>query len=105
MLLFQYILGIVVNLLNIKSLNPNVPSEFKDTFDAEKYIKSQNYTKTNTKFSFLTSSFSLIVNLMFIFGGFYNILDVYVRSYGFNSNITGLLFFGLLFIMFNLVSY
>jgi len=87
MLLFQYILEIVVNILNIKSLNPDLPSEFKDTYDSEKYLKSQNYTKTNTKFSFLTSSFSLIVNLMFIFGGFYNILDIYVRSYGFNSNI------------------
>ena len=104
MFLFQYILEIVVNFLNIKSLNPNLPSEFKDTFDSEKYLKSQNYTKTNTKFSFLTSSFSLIVNLMFIFGGFYNVIDVYVRSFGFNANITGLLFFGLLFIINDIIS-
>ena len=39
MFLFQYILEIAVNILNIKSLNPNLPSEFKDIFDSEKYLK------------------------------------------------------------------
>ena len=41
---------------------------------------------------------------MFIFGGFYNVIDVYVRSFGFNANITGLLFFGLLFIINDIIS-
>ena len=99
MLLFQYILEILVNILNLRALKPSLPNEFKDTFDEDKYIKSQEYTKTNTKFSFITSTFSLIVNLTFIFGGIYNYIDILVRNYGYDANLTGLLFFGFLFII------
>lgn len=99
MLLFQYILEILVNILNLRALKPSLPDEFKDTFDEDKYIKSQEYTKTNTKFSFITSTFSLIVNLTFIFGGIYNYIDILVRNYGYDANLTGLLFFGFLFII------
>ena len=99
MFLFQYILEILVNILNLRALKPSLPNEFKDTFDEDKYIKSQEYTKTNTKFSFVTSTFSLIVNLTFIFGGIYNYIDILVRNYGYNTNLTGLLFFGFLFVI------
>ncbi|OUX37168.1 MAG: peptidase M48 [Candidatus Pelagibacter sp. TMED273] len=104
MLIFQYVLEIIVNILNIKALNPNLPEEFKDTYDQSKYIKSQSYTKTNTKFSFLTSTFSLMLNLYFIFGGFYNYIDIFVRAYGYNPNVTGLLFFALLFIINDIIT-
>ena len=57
MLLFQYILEILVNILNLRALKPSLPNEFKDTFDEDKYIKSQEYTKTNTKFSLLPQHF------------------------------------------------
>ena len=104
MILFQYGLSILVKILNLKSLNPNLPEEFSDVFDKDKYIKSQEYTKTNTNFSFLTSTFSLIVNLSFILGGFYNTIDLYVRGFGYGSEVTGLLFFGLLFVINDLLN-
>ena len=104
MILFQYGLSILVKILNLKSLNPNLPQEFSDVFDKDKYIKSQEYTKTNTNFSFLTSTFSLIVNLSFILGGFYNTIDLYVRGFGYGSEVTGLLFFGLLFVINDLLN-
>ena len=104
MILFQYGLSILVKILNLKSLNPNLPDEFSDVFDKDKYIKSQEYTKTNTNFSFITSTFSLIVNLSFILGGFYNTIDLYVRGFGYGSEVTGLLFFGLLFVINDLLN-
>ena len=104
MILFEYILSLLVDILNVKSLNPNLPDEFKDVYDKDKYKKSQNYTKSNTKFSFLTSSFSLLISLYFIFGGLYNSIDLYVRSYGFSEIVTGLLFFALLFVINDLLN-
>jgi len=104
MILFEYILSLLVDILNVKSLNPNLPDEFKDVYDQDKYKKSQNYTKSNTKFSFLTSSFSLLVSLYFIFGGLYNSIDLYVRSHGFSEIVTGLLFFALLFVINDLLN-
>ncbi len=99
MILFEYVLSVVVNLLNLKSLNPILPKEFEDIYDKEKYKKSQNYTKSNTKFSFLTSSFSVLISLYFIFGGLYNSIDLYVRGFGHSEILTGLLFFALLFMI------
>ena len=104
MILFEYTLSLLVDILNVKSLNPNLPDEFKDVYDQDKYKKSQNYTKSNTKFSFLTSSFSLLVSLYFIFGGLYNSIDSYVRSHGFSEIVTGLLFFALLFVINDLLN-
>ena len=104
MILFQYGLSILVKILTLKSLNPNLPDEFSDLFDKDKYIKSQDYTKTNINFSFITSTFSLIVNLSFILGGFYNTIDLYVRDIGYSSEVTGLLFFALLFVVNDLLN-
>ncbi len=103
-IVFQYLLSCVVKILNIKALSSELPKEFSDTFDQDKYLKSQEYTKTNTKFSFLTSTFSLILNLVFILGGFYNIVDLYARGFGYGPEVTGLVFFGLLFIITDLLN-
>ena len=104
MILFQYTLSLLVKILNLKALNPNLPDDFSDIFDKDKYIKSQEYTKTNTKFSFITSTFSLFLNLFFILGGFYNVIDLYVRDLGYNAEVTGLLFFALLFVINDLLN-
>tara|TARA_Y100001970_G_scaffold285123_1_gene403996 strand:+ start:3081 stop:4319 length:1239 start_codon:yes stop_codon:yes gene_type:complete len=103
-LIFDYLLSLVVDFLNIKSLDPNLPEEFSDTFDKEKYIKSQEYTKTQTTFSHFSSTFSLVISLSFILGGVYNIIDLYVRSLGYSEIVTGLLFFGLLSVVTDLLS-
>ena len=103
-IVFEYLLSFVVKVLNIKALDPNLPSEFSDTFDKDKYIKSQEYTKTNTKFSYITSTFSLIVSLTFILGGIYNTIDLYVIELGYGAEMTGLCFFGLLFIITDLLN-
>ena len=80
-LVFEYILSFIVRTLNIKALDPILPSEFEDTFDKDKYLKSQDYTRTNSKFSYITSTFSLILSLIFIFGGFYNTIDQYESKF------------------------
>ena len=98
-ILFEYLLSFIVRTLNLKALDPNLPKEFQDTFDNDKYLKSQEYTKTNSQFSYITSTFSLLVSLAFIFGipqfginPLYNEIDLLVRSYGYGSIITGLIF-------------
>ena len=98
-LIFEYALSFIIRTLNLTALDPNLPEEFKDTFDQEKYLKSQDYTRENSRFSYITSSFSLIVSLLFIFGGVYNIIDQFVRSFGYGDIVTGLFFFVGLFII------
>ncbi len=103
-IIFEYLLSSIVKALNVKALNPDLPKEFEGTFNQEKYRISQEYTKTNTRYSFVTSTFSLIINLSFIFGGFYNIIDQFIRKYNYSDEITGLFFFGILFIVTDLLN-
>ena len=103
-LLFDYALSFIIRTLNLKALDPVLPKEFEDTFDKDKYLKSQEYTRTNSKFSYISSTFSLIVSFIFIFGGVYNIVDIYVRDAGYGSIVTGLFFFGSLSIITDIIN-
>ncbi len=103
-LLFEYLLSFIVRTLNLLALDPKLPEEFKDTFDSDKYIKSQDYTKTNSKFSYITSTFSLLITLIFIYGGVYNIIDQWLLGFLENKIVIGLLFFGLLTLITDIIS-
>ncbi len=50
LLLLSYLLELVVAQLNLHSLSPELPSEFAGVYDAEQYAKSQDYTRTTTRF-------------------------------------------------------
>ena len=91
-LFFEYLLSFIVRTLNLFALDPKLPEEFKDTFDSDKYIKSQEYTRTNSKFSYITSTFSLLITLIFSYGGIYNIIDQWLIGFLENKIVIGLLF-------------
>lgn len=103
-LFFEYLLSFIVRTLNLIALDPKLPEEFKDTFDSDKYIKSQEYTRTNSKFSYITSTFSLLITLIFIYGGIYNIIDQWLIGFLENKIVIGLLFFGLLTLITDIIS-
>jgi len=92
----SYLLEIISDILNIRSLKPDVPGDFKDIYDADSYLKSQQYTRVNTRFGLLSNSFDLAVLIAFWFAGGFNYIDLMVRSLGYNIVWTGLLFIGLL---------
>ena len=97
----HYLLDTTVSLLNLKSLSTPLPEEFKDVFDSDEYAKSQNYTKTNTRFSIIQNSVSSFLTLAFLLLGGFNYLDQFARSMGYNEIITGIIFtFGLLLLSF-----
>ena len=84
--------------LNIKGLRLELPQDFKDVFDQEKYSKSLEYTRITTKFGAIQSSFDLIIFLFFwIIGGF-GWLSHKIIELGHDPVPSGLLFFSILFI-------
>ena len=98
-LLLEFFLYNLARFLDIRTLSTKLPEEFQNYYSIEEYAKSQKYLKENTRFSYFTSSFDLFLTLIIIFSGFFNILDIWVRGFGFAPIITGLLFFGVLFIL------
>lgn len=97
-LLLSYILDLITELLNLKALRDDLPAEFNDVFDQEKYRKSQEYTRVKTRFGLISATFSLIVTLVFWFSGGFNWLDLLVRQWGFSEIFTGLFYIGILLI-------
>ncbi len=92
----NYLLNLVSDLLNLRALNNRLPEEFRDVYDEEKYRKAQSYTRVRTRFGLLTSTFSLLVLLVFWFAGGFNWVDQFVRDFGYGTITTGLLFVGIL---------
>ncbi len=96
LILFDFLLNQFLNYLNSKNRNVDLPVELKDVYDAEKYKKQQDYEIVNSRFDFVSSSFSLIVILiMLLFGGF-AFVDGLARAYTTNPIWLALLFFGIL---------
>lgn len=97
-ILVDFILEIISNRLNLKSLSKELPDEFEGIYDEETYAKSQEYTRVKTKFGFLTGTFDLILLLVFWFAGGFNLLDQWARSFDFGVIVTGLIFIGALIV-------
>ncbi len=95
-LLLSYLFGLISEVLNLRALQDQLPDEFHDVYDAEAYKKSQAYTRTQTMFGFLTSTFGILVTLIFWFAGGFNYLDQIVRSWQLQPIFAGLAYMGIL---------
>jgi STE24 endopeptidase len=103
-IIFDFIFEKTLDYLNIKNLKEKLPDELKGIYDEDKYKKSQAYQKTSSRFSLISSSFSLVLILMILFFGGFAYLDNFVRNLSGNIYIRTLLFFGILGIVFDLLS-
>ncbi len=93
-----FLLDLFSEILNLKALRPELPPDFADVFDAEKYAKSQEYTRVTTRFGILESTFGLALFLGFWLAGGFAWLDGVVSAWGHGEVVTGLLFFGVLYL-------
>ena len=91
-ILVDFLVGLVTNMLNLKSLSQHLPNEFEGVYDAQTYAKSQKYTKARTQFGLITGAFDLLILLSFWFNGGFNMLDSWIRGFPFNELISGIIF-------------
>jgi STE24 endopeptidase len=102
-ILIEYAMGVAANLLNLKSLRSELPAALEGIYPPEDYRRSQEYIRTNTRFDFIASTFSLVVLLSFWFAGGFNYLDQIIRSWGFTPVVSGLFYIGILLIGYSLL--
>jgi len=103
-LLLDFLLHTLSRFLDLKCLSTKLPEEFNGHYSPDEYVRSQEYLRENSRFSFFTSSFDLLLILLVIFLGFFNILDLWVRSFDFSPTVTGLMFFGVLYFVQDIIS-
>lgn len=95
-LIGKYFLDLTIELLNLRHFNPELPPEFTDCYDADKYRKSQAYLKENTRLGLIASSVFTPLLIAFILLGGFNSVDQLARKFSLNSIPTGLIFAGIL---------
>ncbi len=103
-LIVEYLLSTVSTILNMNSVSEIVPDGFQDHYDEEKYAKSQAYLKDNTRFGLLSSTFSLVLTLIVIHMELFGILDLFVRTQSVHPIVGGLIFFGIIFIINDIIN-
>jgi STE24 endopeptidase len=95
-LLGYYLLDCFAKILNLRSLKTEIPGEFADIYDEVRYRRSQEYTRTNTRFELFQTTCSLAALLIFWFSGGFEFLDRWVRQFGLTNIIAGLLYVSVL---------
>jgi STE24 endopeptidase len=95
-IIIGYLLSIITEILNLRALSAELPDEFDGVYDADAYRKSQEYTRTTTRFGFATETFGVILTLAFWFSGGFHYLDTVVRVWQLHPIWTGLIYIGIL---------
>lgn len=95
-LLGDYVLSVVVDLLNLRAMRPEPPASLASVYDPETYRRSQEYTGVRTRFGLWPRTFNLALLLGFWLTGGFEALDQWLRGFGQSSVVNGLLFFGIL---------
>ena len=78
--IFNYIFGLLLTYLDSTLWSNTLPVELQGIYDAEKYRKSQDYHKVNTRFSLLTGALSFIAMILMLFLGGFAWMDAWVRG-------------------------
>src|SRR5688572_16670763 len=95
-ILFQNALSLAADLLNLRALRTELPAGFEGVYDADRYARSQAYTRARTLFSFWPQAFDLVLLFGFWFAGGFAWLDGWTRALGQGPLVTGLVFIGML---------
>ncbi|MDG1398245.1 MAG: M48 family metallopeptidase [Polaribacter sp.] len=92
----SFIIDKILDFLNSKHFDDEIPTKLADVYDEVAYKKSQAYKKTNAKFSNLTSTFSIVLTLSFFFADGFKYIDDFARSFTNHPILVALIFFGLI---------
>ncbi len=103
-LVFDYFLERLLDYLNSLLWSNKLPEELEGIYDADKYKKSQEYTRTNTRFSIYSDTISFLAMMLMLFLGGFAFLDHEVWAVTDHPILMSLLFFGILTLASDLLS-
>ncbi len=104
LLIFNGLLSLIVETLNLRNLSTEIPEEFRGIYDDEKYAQSQRYLKENTRFGQIQSAIMLPLTIAFILLDGFGWLNTIAQSTSEHMIVQGLVFGGLLLLISQIVS-
>ena len=102
--MFEYVISSVSSFLDLGNINPDIPDHFKKAYDKKKYAKSQEYLKTKTKFSLVSSTFSIVLIFLVIHLGIFGVLNDFVNLQTDHFILQGLFFIAIIYIFQDIIS-
>jgi STE24 endopeptidase len=100
----DFIVNQILDYLNAQNQKKPLPEETKNIYDTEKYKKSLQYQNVNYKFDIASSCFSFLLIMAVIISGAFGKLDIALRTKIDHSIPLALAFFGILFIVSDLLN-
>lgn len=99
-----YLFDLILEILNLKARRNDIPAEVAEFYDKDKYLKSLEYHRVKTQFSFISGAFSFLVSIsMLAFGGF-GYIDSLLRPYFESEIYLALVFFGVILVASDILS-
>jgi len=95
-ILLDFIVEKILDALNARHFDDPVPAELQDVYDEQEYQRSQRYKKERYKFGLVTSAFSLVLILAFLFFDGFARVDAIARSISDHAILVALIFFGII---------
>ncbi|WP_026838996.1 M48 family metallopeptidase [Gillisia sp. JM1] len=95
-ILIDFIIDKILDSLNASRFNDPIPKELEDVYDDAEYRKSQNYKKEVYRFGVVSSAFSLIILLGFLFFEGFAYVNEVAGSFTENPIYKALIFFGII---------
>jgi STE24 endopeptidase len=103
-IIINFVKDKILDAINAKHYNDEIPEELNDVYDEDEYKKSQVYKTTNYKFGIWTSLFSLALTLTFLFLDGFEYVDNIARSYSDKPIVIALIFFGIIMIASDIIT-
>jgi len=100
---FDFALERILSLLNNRNSRKPIPKELEGIYDSEQYLKSQTYQAEAAEFSSLSAAFGFVLLFLAIYNGWFGLLDEWTRNASPLSFLTPLIFFGVLFIISDII--
>lgn len=97
-IIIVFLIDSLLDILNSRHYNNQIPEELIDVYPEEEYQKSIAYKKANFKFKLVSSTISLCIMIVFFFLDGFALVDNISRSISDNPIIIGLIFFGIIMI-------
>lgn len=90
-----YVADLLLDYINLRHQKTEIPQEVSAFYDRDRYLKSLDYHRDLTMFSFLTSTVSIIISISLLWYGVFGWLDDQIGSVIHNEILRALAFFGI----------
>ena len=101
LIIFNFTFSSILDYINDKNWNDEIPESLKDYYDKNRYKKAKEYKKTRGKIYLISSLMSIIITLVILISGFYGAVSDYIFE-RYSSSFLHSGFFFLFFYLINL---